>query len=67
MPLPLKIQHGWTDQLSDYSIVVYEGIIHLILWNKDAGRIYILQDFLEKQGFSTDCFMIMFFDSRIRR
>lgn len=66
MPLPLKIQHGWTDQLSDYSIVVYEGIIHLILWNKVAADVYvnIAEDFLEKQGFSTDCFGVMFFDSR---
>jgi diaminopimelate epimerase len=66
MPLPLKIRHGRNDQLSEYSIVVYEGIIHLILWNKVAAEVYvnIVEDFLEKQGFSTNCFGIMFFDSR---
>ncbi|MGI6733540.1 MAG: hypothetical protein ACOX4J_05135 [Anaerovoracaceae bacterium] len=66
MPLPLQILHGWNDQLSEYSIVAYEGIIHTILWSKVAAEVYvnIVEDFLEKQGFSTDCFGIMFYDSR---
>lgn len=66
MPLPLKILHGRNDQLSEYSIVIYEGITHVILWNKVAAEVYvnIVEDFLEKEGLSTDCFGIMFYDSR---
>ncbi len=66
MPLPLAIRHGRNDQLSEYSIVVYEGITHVILWSKVAAQVYvnIVEDFLEKEGLATDCFGILFFDSR---
>ena len=65
MPLPLNIYHGRNDQLGDYSIVVYEGILHVILWNKTAADSYvhIVQDFLEKEELETDCFGILFYNS----
>ncbi|HBK86767.1 MAG TPA: hypothetical protein DDZ53_12130 [Firmicutes bacterium] len=64
MPLPIKILHGSNNLLGDYSIVVFEGIVHVILWNQKAANVYvdIVRDFLEKSRLNTDCFGIMFFD-----
>jgi histidine racemase len=66
MPTPLEVRHGRNDQLSDYSIVVFEGILHVILWSKVASEVFvdIVRDFLEEEKLSTDCFGIMFFDGR---
>lgn len=69
MPLPLEIRHGRNDQLSEYSIVIFEGILHVVLWNKVAAEVYIdiVRNFLEKEQLDADCFGIMFFDSRIEK
>jgi diaminopimelate epimerase len=66
MPLPQKIIHGRNDLLSDYSVVIFEGILHVILWNKIAADVYIdiVKDFLEEKQLKTDCFGVMFFDKR---
>ena len=67
MPLPLRILHGRNEGLGEYSIVIYEGITHVILWSKAADELYIdiAEDLLGKEGLSLDCFGVMFFNARI--
>lgn len=64
MPLPEEIRHGNNDLMGEYSIVIFEGITHVILWGKPASEEYIdiVSNFLADQGLDNDCFGIEFYD-----
>ncbi|MDD2484787.1 MAG: hypothetical protein PHQ50_07190 [Eubacteriales bacterium] len=69
MPLPLSVQHGKREGLGRYSIVVFEGIVHVILWGRDPDQTLLpaVSDFLEAESFSTECFGVLFYDEKSGR
>ena len=62
MPLPQFVRHGEDTRLGKYSIVGFEGIIHVILWQRSADKTYFEQvrALLISEGLSDECFGIMF-------
>lgn len=69
MPLPLELQEGREETLGDYSLVVFEGIIHVILWEKIASAEMIakVRSLLERKKLPVDCFGALFYDSATSR
>lgn len=65
MPLPAEIRHGQRSDLGDYSLVVFEGIIHAILWDKAPDGAYVdaVRELLKEESLSDDCFGVIFYDS----
>lgn len=65
MPLPLRIEHEFDRELGEYSLVTYEGILHMVLWNKAPSQEYvgIVRNFLEQRELDTSCFGVLFYDS----
>ncbi|GAB1476852.1 diaminopimelate epimerase [Bacillota bacterium] len=65
MPLPLEIRHGENDLFGRHSIVIFEGIIHIILWDRvrDEKYVEIAKDYLQKKNLSDSCIGIMFYES----
>lgn len=63
MPIPRNILHGENEELGEYSIVLFDGINHLVLWNRAPATSSIepARTLLEKSGFSTDAFGVMFY------
>lgn len=66
MPLPLEIEHGINGLLGDHSIVIFEGIVHVILWDGTPSDEYIdiVHKYLDKKGIDSSCFGIEFYDSK---
>lgn len=66
MPLPQAVQSGTDARLGDYSMVPFEGILHLVLWDREADEILVRQglDFLAASGLPADTCGILFYDSR---
>ena len=65
MPLPETIRHGQDEKLGDYTLAVFPGIVHMILWDKAPKESYtqIVRDFLLKEGISDACFGVLFYDT----
>jgi diaminopimelate epimerase len=64
MPLPLEIRTGIDDKLGLYSIVVFEGIVHIVLWEKSASELLVQLSiaFLKASNFAGDTWGILFYD-----
>lgn len=64
MPLPQFVRHDYDSDLGSYSLVGFEGIIHVVLWQKAKHEKYfkIVKEFLPRQGLDNSCFGIMFTD-----
>lgn len=63
MPLPFRIRHGFGEVLGDYSLVEFEGISHLVLWDRTADEkdLTVARELLVTQGADISCFGIMFY------
>ncbi|MEG2731805.1 MAG: hypothetical protein RR930_00200 [Clostridium sp.] len=63
MPLPFRIRHGLDETLGDYSLVEFEGISQLVLWNRKADDkdFPAAKELLIRQGAHIGCFGIMFY------
>jgi len=63
MPLPQNILHGATAFFGRYSLVIFEGISHMILWEKEPFEEAVGQTekFLQEAGLDTECFGVLFF------
>lgn len=66
MPLPVRLFHEKTDTLGWASVVVYEGITHVIVWNRahqtkdvdSAGELF------KRCGIETDCYGILYYNEK---
>jgi histidine racemase len=65
MPLPAEIRHGRSRELGEYSIAVFEGIVHVILWDRAPNETFAepVRCLLKEQDLSDDCFGVIFYDS----
>jgi len=65
MPKPVDINHYRNATLGEHSLVVYNGIIHIILWDvpADSGYIDIVHNYLSFKNLDDSCFGIMFFNT----
>ena len=65
MPLPEEIRHGQSRKLGEYSLVIFEGIIHAILWDRAPNGAYVepVRELLKAESLSDDCFGVIFYDS----
>ncbi|ATW23543.1 diaminopimelate epimerase [Candidatus Formimonas warabiya] len=63
MPIPKRILRGTDRYFGRYSLVIFEGISHLILWGRDPkdGDIQAAQAFLAAQGADFSSFGIMYY------
>lgn len=65
MPLPVRITEGRDSVIGDYCIVVFDGIAHVILRDREpADIIEETKKLLLEQGVPADAFGIMFHDTR---
>lgn len=62
MPLPQFVRHGEHESLGRYSIVGFEGIVHVVLWQREANEslFEVVKDFLQTESLDDSCFGIMF-------
>jgi diaminopimelate epimerase len=62
MPLPQYTLKGKDALLGNYTIVVFAGIIHIVLFAKEGDEKYFsaAQELLRKNGLSAECFGIIF-------
>ncbi len=69
MPLPIEIRHGESESLGPYSLVIFEGIVHLVLWEKqaDARFIGLAEKLIKAEGQNTECFGVLFYDKKSGR
>ena len=67
MPLPQAVLSGHDARLGDYSMVPFEGILHLVLWDREAEESLVRfgLDFLAASGLPADTCGILFYDSRV--
>jgi diaminopimelate epimerase len=63
MPIPKQILHGEDEYFGRHSIVIFEGISHFVLWERDPkdGDIASAREFLRTQGVDASCFGIMYY------
>lgn len=63
MPLPTSITHGADVYFNDYSLVIFEGISHLILWDRPEKKDDLIKakDFLKNHDLNTHSFGIMYY------
>lgn len=66
MPLPNNIINGANDLLGEYSIVTFDGITHVILWNREANKqdVGIARKFLEDEAITSSAFGVLFMDMK---
>lgn len=66
MPLPQRIIHGTDDFLGEHSITVFEGISHLVLWDRNSkkGDLQYAKAFLEAHGADASSFGIMYYQRK---
>ena len=67
MPLPSDIKIGHHSMLGgDFCIVPFDGITHVILWDRipKSDDIDIVKKYLQDNGIATDAFGVMFFDTK---
>ncbi|MDO4553104.1 MAG: hypothetical protein Q4C22_06160 [Bacillota bacterium] len=65
MPLPLELRHGGGSSLGPYSIAVFEGIVHVLLWGRTPSEedFPLVRELLEqKEKLRADCWGVMFYD-----
>ena len=65
MPLPLRVIHDENRYLGRISIVEFEGITHIVLWDeKEVNEKYIIpvKEVLNKHGISSACIGLMFYN-----
>lgn len=65
MPLPLRIIHDENRYLGRVSIVEFEGITHIVMWDeKEVNEKYIIpaKELLEKYSISPACTGLMFYN-----
>ena len=64
LPLPLRVLEGRDDWFGDYTLVIFEGISHLVLWNRDPveGDVEKTKEFLLSHGPMPDAFGILYYD-----
>ncbi|PKM84673.1 MAG: hypothetical protein CVU86_05890 [Firmicutes bacterium HGW-Firmicutes-11] len=67
MPLPKEIRTGINDQLGLYSIVFFEGITHIVLWEKSVSNLLVQESlsFLRASGLPGDTWGILFYDEEL--
>ena len=66
MPLPKMIKHGENLQFGPYTIVEFQGITHLILWERtpDIHFLSEAEHFLQEQYFPIDSIGLMFYNKQ---
>ncbi len=65
MPLPKNIYHADNKYLGKVSVVEYEGIAHLVMWDAitpEPRLIIPAKEILESYGITSPCIGLMFFD-----
>lgn len=64
MPLPKEIRTGIDGQLGLYSIVVFEGIVHIVLWEKSVSDLLVQESlsFLKASGLPGETWGILFYN-----
>jgi diaminopimelate epimerase len=69
MPLPTRLSRGVDSVLGAYSIVGFEGITHVILWDKPADEMLLspAARVAESQGFPVNALGLLFCDLSNRR
>lgn len=65
MPAPRSIEQGTNDALGQYSLVVLEGIVHGVLWQKKADRalLDVFRKLLIQKGYDATCCGLMFVEN----
>lgn len=63
MPIPKWICGGESHDLGEYSIVAFDGINHIVLWNRlpSENDVKLSKDLLLSVGASIDAFGVMFY------
>jgi len=70
MPLPIRIIHDDNRFLGRISIVEFEGIVHIVIWDNitpDDKYIIPVNEELEKYGISKPCIGLMFFNKEEKK
>lgn len=65
MPLPKRILHKENKYLGKVSIVEYEGIVHIVMWDNiepDSRLIIPAKEMLKRNSIESPCIGLMFFD-----
>jgi diaminopimelate epimerase len=65
MPLPRALHHGRKSELGSYSIVAFEGIIHVVLWEQQPAPELIasVERLIRSFGFDSSNFGVMFYET----
>ena len=66
MPLPSNIKNGYHDVLGSFCIVSFDGITHVILWDRkpNVEDIAVVRTYLQENSFTVNALGIMFFDKQ---
>lgn len=67
MPLPQSVRHGVDEALGEYSLVIFEGIVHMLLWDRAVSALDIppVREFLLREGADVACFGALFYDRKL--